>query len=102
MVDRDLRVAQHEGQRVQPEDGEADGHLAAPARRAGVGTREDGEDDTVPGIVQEPAESGGRRVESRMAAEDVLGVGIGAVLPHEREHGRQVVGTRGACDHTGS
>jgi hypothetical protein len=56
----------------------------------------------VPGIVQQAAESGGRGVEPRMAAEDVLGVGVGAVLPDEREHGGQVVGTRGACDHTGS
>ena len=100
-VDRDLRVAQHERQRVDAEDGESDRDLdGVPA--PGAGTGQDGEDDAVPGVVEQPAEPRGGGVEPRVPGEDVLGVRVGAMLAHEREHGGQVVDARRARDHAGS
>ncbi len=100
-VHGDLRVAEHEGQRVQAEDGEADGHLPgrSPSRRRGP--RPDGEDDAVARVLEETAEAGRRRVQPGVPGEDVLGMRIGPVLPDERQHGGQVVGTRGARDDAG-
>jgi hypothetical protein len=101
-VDGDLRVAQHEGQRVQTEDGEADGDLtrSAPVRRRAAG--QDGEHDTVTRVLQEPTETGGRGVQPGVAGEDVLGVRVRAVLTDERQHGRQIGGMRRARHHAGS
>ena len=52
-------------------------------------------------VLEQPAEAGGGRVQPGVAGEDVLGVRVGPVLADEREHGGQVVGTRGARDDAG-
>jgi hypothetical protein len=98
-VHGDLRVAEHEGQRVHAQDGETDGHLHGVAS-AGDGTGQDGEDDAVARVVQQPAESGGRRVQARVPGQDVLGVRVGAVLTNEGQHGGQVVDACRTRDHT--
>ena len=97
-VDGDLRVAEHERQRIEAEDGEPDRDLAVGPPPA-ASDPADGEDDetAVAGSSEQPAEAGARRRPGAVCAgEDVLGVRVGAVLADQREHGGQVVGTRGA------
>jgi hypothetical protein len=55
----------------------------------------------VSGVVEQPAEARRRGVEPRVSGEDVLGVGVGAVLADERENSGQVGGTRCARDDAG-
>jgi hypothetical protein len=99
-VDRDLGIAEDEGERVRSEDGETDRHLPAGATGSGIGTGEDREDDAMTRVVEQSAESGGG-VQTTVPGEDVLRVGVGPVLAHQREDGGQVGRTRRARHHAG-
>ena len=100
-VDGDLRDCRG-GTRIQAEDGEPDGHLARPRLLlAALGPGSTARTTRCPGILEQPAEPGSGARSAGVAAEDVLGVRVGAVLTDEREHGGQVGGTRGARDHAG-
>jgi hypothetical protein len=52
-------------------------------------------------VVEQSAESGGAGVQAAVPGEDVLRVGVGPVLAHQREDGGQVGGTRRARHHAG-
>jgi hypothetical protein len=97
-VDDDLGMAENERERVQAQDGEADGHLTLIVLRRHRGAGKDGEDDPVTGVLEQSAESGRRGVQPGVAGEDVLRVCVGAVLAHERQDGRQVARPRRARD----
>jgi hypothetical protein len=51
-------------------------------------------------VLQQAAEPGGGGVQPGVAGEDILRERISPVLPHESQHGGQVVGTRDARDDT--
>jgi hypothetical protein len=76
-VDRDLWIAEDDGERVRSEDGETDRHLPAGAICRGTGTGEDREDDAMTRVVEQSAESGGAGVHAAVPGEDVLRVGVG-------------------------
>ena len=61
-VDRDLWIAEDDGERVRSEDGETDRHL--PTGR-GMGTGKDREDDAMTRVVEQSAEPGGGGVPQR-------------------------------------
>ena len=88
-VDGDLRAAQHQGQRVDPSTASPTGSSpAAPAVGAGPGGRRGRRGARVRSSRRKPAAA----ALSAVPGEHVLGVRVGAVLPHEREHGGQVGG----------
>jgi hypothetical protein len=84
-VHGDLRVAEDHRERVDAQDCQAHGDLAAGAPGRGVGARQDGEDDAVTPVFEQPAEARRRRVQAGVAGQDVLGVRVGAVLADQRE-----------------
>jgi hypothetical protein len=98
-VHGDLRIPEDHGQRVEAEDREPDRDLTPVVSRGRGGPGQHGEDDAVAGVLEQPAETGRCRVQARVARQDVLGVGVGAVLPHETEDGGQIGGTRDARRH---
>jgi hypothetical protein len=95
-VHGDLRVAEDQRERVDAQDRQAHGDLAAGTPGRGIRARQDGEDDAMTGVLEQPAETRRRRVQAGVAGQDVLGVGVGAVLADQREDGGQVLGTRRA------
>jgi hypothetical protein len=100
-VDGDLRGPEDEGERVEPQDGETDRHLSPGAAGRRVRARQNGQDDAVPRITEQPSEPDRGRSRRGMTGEDVFGVRLGAVLADQRENSGQVRGTRSARHHTG-